>query len=91
MNKYVVKLSHVFSTITEVEAENKEGAVEAAEKWFLAEETRDDSKLFYEGTMDKKNWAVLTVEEYERLKAEVKAGLENKQEESSNIITPNNF
>lgn len=88
MNKYVVKLSHVFSTITEVEAENKEGAIEAAEKWFVSEDTRDDSKLFYEGTMDKKNWAVLTVEEYESLKSKIKEELANKEEQESNIITP---
>ena len=87
MNKYVVKLVHAFSTIVEVEAENKEDALLAAEKSFT-EGDKEDSKLFYEGTMDKKNWAVLTLEEYEELKTKIKEELENRKEESPNIITP---
>lgn len=88
MNKYVVKMAHIFSTIAEVEAANKEEAVDKAEQWFLDAETKDDSKLYYEATVDKKNWAVLTSEEYEELKAKVKAELEANKEEASNIITP---
>lgn len=88
MNKYVVKISHVFSTIAEVEAANKEEAIEAGEKWFTSNETKDDSKLFYEGTLDKKNWAVLTIEEYEALKEQVKDQMIQKQSEGSNLIVP---
>lgn len=88
MNKYVVKLTHVFSTITEVEGANKEDALDAAEKWFVETTSKEDAKLFYEGTMDKKSWAVLTLEEYEELKEKIKQELENKKEENSNIIVP---
>ena len=91
MNKYVVKMAHVFSTIAEVEAANKEEALDKAEQWFMDSETKDDSRLYYEATVDKKNWAVITTEEYEELKAKVKAEIENKEGQSSNIITPNNF
>ena len=88
MNKYVVKMAHVFSTIAEVEAANKEEALDKAEQWFMDSETKDDSRLYYEATIDKKNWAVLTKDEYEELKAKVKAEIENAKEEPSNIITP---
>lgn len=88
MNKYVVKISHVFSTIAEVEAANKEEAIEAGEKWFTSNDTKDDSKLFYEGTLDKKNWAVLTLDEYEALKEQVKEQIAQKESEGSNIIIP---
>ena len=88
MNKYVVKLTHVFSTIAEVEGANKEEALDAAEKWFLDSKSQDDTKLYYEGTMDKNGWAVLTLEEYEELKNKIKEEIENKESEN-NIITPN--
>jgi len=88
MNKYVVKMAHIFSTIAEVEAANKEEALDKAEQWFMDSETKDDSRLYYEATVDKKNWAVITAEEYEELKAKVKAELEANKKEATNIITP---
>ena len=88
MNKYVVKMAHIFSTIAEVEAANKEEALDKAEQWFMDSETKDDSRLYYEATVDKKNWAVINAEEYEELKAKVKAELEANKKEATNIITP---
>lgn len=89
MNKYVVKMVHVFSTIVEVDADSKESAVDEAEKKFSSQSDQG-SQIYYEATMDKKNWAVLTLEEYNELKEKIKQDLEkNPIEENSNVIQPN--
>lgn len=88
MNKYFVKMVHIFSTLAEVEAEDKDGAIEAAERWFVDTESEKDTKLYYEATMDKKNWAVLTKEEYQELREKIQKELE-AQENTNNIIAPN--
>lgn len=93
MNKYVVKMLHVFSTIVEVEAENKESAIDVAEKKFTKDNNdNESSQIYYEATMEKNNWAVLSLEEFNELKSKIKETLENNTDEQSNkIITPNNF
>jgi hypothetical protein len=88
MNKYVVKMVHVFSTIVEVDADSKELALDEAEKKFTSQNDQG-AQIYYEATMDKSNWAALTLEEYNNLKEKIKQDLEkNSSEEKSNIIEP---
>lgn len=100
MNKYVVKVSSIFSNIIEVEAQDEEMArVKARE--FLENrnedaENNDNEKSvrhYYESTFPPEKWPVITQEKYNELKAEIEKSLEevseNANEEQSNIITPN--
>lgn len=92
MEKYVVKLSHIFSNIVEVEAENSEEAMNVAAEQHNNKEI--DTDIFYEGTLGREHWRALTVAEFEELKAKIKESLPNNQEEnnnseSNNIIAPN--
>ena len=98
MNKYVVKVSSIFSNIIEVEAENEDMAKVKAQE-FLENRTEDDQnkdaiRHYYESTFPTENWPVITQEKYDELKAEIAKSIEDGnvgEEEGSNIITPNNF
>lgn len=91
MNKYVVKVTHVFSNLVETEAENKDAARKNAMELISSEGA--EFKNYYEATIPPENWDVITKEEFEKLKMEVKDQLENQNsqikanEQDSNIIT----
>lgn len=93
MNKYVVKVVNVFSNIVEVEAEDENGAREAAKAKLTDSNNEEHFQHFYESTLPEEHWAVITKEKYDELKAEVEKSLEegseNTNEEQSNIVTPN--
>jgi hypothetical protein len=98
MNKYVVKVSSIFSNIIEVEAENEDMARVKAQE-FLENRTEDEQnkdaiRHYYESTFPAEHWPVITQEKYDELKAEIAKSIEDGnvgEEESSNIITPDNF
>lgn len=97
MNKYVVKVSSVFSNIIEVEAENEDMARVKA-KDFLENRHEDDKndepvRHYYESTFPPENWPVITKEKYEELKAAVQNQIDGQSnneldKERSNIIIP---
>lgn len=89
MNKYKIKVSHVFSEVLDVEAANEEEAREKA-KTELQREDRSSAPQ-YETTIPVEHWPVITEAKYnemiEKYKEEfAKQGEANK--EPSNIITP---
>ena len=85
MNKYKVKISHVFSEVLSVEAANEEEAKEKAK----AELQREDRPATpqYETTIPIEHWPVITEDNYNDMVKKYKEEL-SKQEEPSNIITP---
>jgi hypothetical protein len=89
MNKYKVKVAHVFSELIDVEAETPEQAKEKAEE-ILKDQNRD-SDPSYETTIPPEHWPVITEEEYNAIlkayEAEIGETVETNKEES-NIITP---
>jgi hypothetical protein len=90
MNKYKVKISHVFSEVLEIEAANEEEAKEKAKAELQKEER--ELKPQYEATIPSEHWAVITEEKYNEMVKQFEAELAKQQEgnkEESNIITPN--
>lgn len=101
MNKYVVKVSNVFSSIIEVDAEDEDMARVKAREFLENREENDRSPIrhYYESTFPIEHWPVLTIEDYEKLKAQVEENAKKSDgndesvpsESSSNIITPPEF
>jgi hypothetical protein len=89
MNKYKVKVSHVFSEILEVEAANEEEARQKA-RTELQDENRTATPQ-YETTLPSEHWAVITEEEYNEMVKQFEAELAKQKEgnnEESDIIIP---
>jgi hypothetical protein len=89
MNKYKVKVSHVFSEILEVEAANEEEARQKA-RTELQDENRTATPQ-YETTLPSEHWAVITEEKYNEMVKQFEAELAKQKEgnkEESNIIIP---
>jgi phage gp36-like protein len=80
MNKYVVKVSSVFSNIIEVEAEDEQGARAKAQETLEDKSAKADGSLkhYYESTLPPENWPVISQEKYEKLKQEVKEAVDKK-------------
>lgn len=81
MNKYVVKVSSVFSNIIEVEAENEEGARVKAQTFLESAhitEEKPEIKHYYESTFPPDQWPVITQEKYEELKKQVQSMADKK-------------
>ncbi len=85
MNKYKVKIVHIFSEIFDVEAEDKDGAKQKVEEVMRKENF--ESKAQYETTVPPEHWAVASEQEFQEMIEKVQAEM-NKEEEPSNIITP---
>jgi hypothetical protein len=81
MNKYKVKVIHVFNELLDVEAESPEQAQEKAKDLLVSEGYQGAPQ--YETTIPPENWPVITQEEFDKIVAE-----HAKQQEPSNIITP---
>lgn len=77
MNKYMVKVINLFASVVEVEAESEDGAREKA-KDFLLNSEEEDRPTFYEGTLPPKDWAVITKEKYDELKAKIESDLKEQ-------------
>jgi hypothetical protein len=80
MNKYKVKITHVFSELIDVEAENEESAKLEAKKLIESEDRA--ARPAYEATIPEEHWPVITEEDFNKLV------VEQKEKLSSNIITP---
>jgi hypothetical protein len=96
--KYMVKVNHMFSTLIEVEAPTKEEAIEIAKEEITTGKNVQELKMYYESTFPTKDWAVISKEDYLKIKEEVQASIQKEEfqneqleKEESNIITPNNF
>lgn len=92
MNKYVVKVVHVFSNLIETDAASEEEA-----KHNAFEIVKNSDQLFnnyYESTLPIDNWAVLLKSDFDNIKAQVEEELKVKgpeqkaNEETPNIIEP---
>jgi hypothetical protein len=79
MNKYKVKVSHVFSEVLDIEALNEEEAREKALAMLKNEDYK--SAAHYETTIPTEHWPVITQEEFDNLVSE-------KIKEESSIVTP---
>jgi nitric oxide reductase activation protein len=100
MNKYVVKVSSIFSNIIEVEADNEENAKVKAQDFLENREDPENKdkpiRHYYESTFPPEHWQVITQEKFEELKKQVEtmveseaAGQENADEnEPNNIVEP---
>lgn len=88
MNKYVVKVVHVFSNLVHVEASSEEDARQKAMEYISNDKT--NLKNYYEATIPPENWHVIEEEEFNKIKAEAEEKLKVKSasEEKSNIIVP---
>jgi len=87
MNKYKVKVIHVFNELLDVEAESPEQAQEKAKDILVSEGYQGAPQ--YETTIPPENWPTITEEEFNKIVAEQTEKI--KQEEPSNIITPDNL
>jgi hypothetical protein len=89
MNKYKVKVTHIFSEVLDVTAINEE---EAKQK--VQTELQDQNRKAvpqYETTMPPEHWPVITEDKYNQIVEQFEAALAKQQEENkeeSNIITP---
>ena len=92
MDKYVVKVVHVFSNIVEVDAASEEEARHNALQ--LIENSDQEFRNYYESTLPPENWAVLLKSDFDNIKAQVEEELKSEElaekanEEKSNIIEP---
>lgn len=89
MNKYKVKITHVFSEVVDVSANNEEEAKEKAKEYIQKE---NEMKATYDVTLPSEHWAVISEEQYNEMVKQFEAELENQKnsnKEESNIITPN--
>lgn len=84
MNKYVVKVSSIFSNIIEVEAEDEDMARVKAREFLEnrnenAENNDNEESIrhYYESTFPPENWPVITQEKYNELKEQVKSEIES--------------
>lgn len=82
MNKYKVKVIHIFNELLEVEAENEQLAQQEASKIILKEGYANTPS--YETTISPDHWPVITEEEFNKIVAEQV----EEEKKSSNIIIP---
>lgn len=88
MDKYVVKVVHVFSNIIETDAASEEEARHNALE--LLENSDQEFRNYYESTLPPENWSVILKTDYDKIKAQIEEELKNKQpEEKANEETPN--
>jgi hypothetical protein len=77
MNKYVVKVSSIFSNLIDVEAEDEDMARVVA-KDFLESKSNDDETMrhYYESTFPPEQWSVITQEKFDELKEQIKSEID---------------
>lgn len=86
MDKYIVKVVHMFSNLVEVEAESEDDARHKALE--NVQNTKEELKNYYESTLPIEHWAVIEKTEFDKIKAEVeeKIKTESTNQEEPNII-----
>lgn len=85
MNKYKVKISHVFTEVLNLDAESELDARKKAIE-FLQQEERE-IKTTYEATIPAEHWLVMTEGEWDTKVKELEAEIE-KYKDLNNVITP---
>ena len=87
MNKYKVKVLHLFAELIDVEAKNQEEAILSVSE--SIQKNNHDSKAQYEMTFPPNQWPIITEEKYlEMIQAELEKRAKAESTEESNIITP---
>jgi hypothetical protein len=84
--KYIVKVINVFSNLIAVDANNEEEAKEKAKELLLNKPDGEEFEHLYESTLPSDHWAVITQEDFDKLKEDFAKSLE--PQEKSRIITP---
>lgn len=84
--KYIVKVINVFSNLISVDANNEEEAKEKAKELLLNKPEGEEFEHLYESTLPSDHWAVITKEDFDKLKEDFAKSLE--PQEKSKIITP---
>jgi hypothetical protein len=84
--KYIVKVINVFSNLIAVDANNEEEAKEKAKELLVNKPDGEEFEHLYESTLPSDHWAVITKEDFDKLKEDFAKSLE--PQEKSSIITP---
>jgi hypothetical protein len=84
--KYIVKVINVFSNLIAVDANNEEEAKEKAKELLVNKPEGEEFEHLYESTLPSDHWAVITKEDFDKLKEDFAKSLE--PQEKSRIITP---
>ena len=84
--KYIVKVINVFSNLIAVDANNEEEAREKAKELLVNKPDGEEFEHLYESTLPSDHWAVITKEDFDKLKEDFQKSLE--PQEKSSIITP---
>jgi hypothetical protein len=84
--KYIVKVINVFSNLISVDANNEEEAKEKAKELLVNKPDGEEFEHLYESTLPSDHWAVITKEDFDKLKEDFAKSLE--PQEKSRIITP---
>lgn len=84
--KYIVKVINVFSNLIAVDANNEEEAREKAKQLLVNKPEGEEFEHLYESTLPSDHWAVITKEDFDKLKEDFQKSLE--PQEKSRIITP---
>ena len=84
--KYIVKVINVFSNLIAVDANNEEEAKEKAKELLVNKPDGEEFEHLYESTLPSDHWAVITKEDFNKLKEDFQKSLE--PQEKSRIITP---
>ena len=84
--KYIVKVINVFSNLIAVDANNEEEAKEKAKELLVNKPDGEEFEHLYESTLPSDHWAVISQEDFNKLKEDFQKSLE--PQEKSRIITP---
>jgi molecular chaperone DnaK (HSP70) len=74
--KYIVKVINVFSNLISVDANNEEEAKEKAKELLLNKPEGEEFEHLYESTLPSDHWAVITKEDFDKLKEDFQKSLE---------------
>ena len=74
--KYIVKVINVFSNLISVDANNEEEAKEKAKELLLNKPDGEEFQHLYESTLPAEHWAVITQEDFDKLKDEFSRAME---------------
>lgn len=88
MNKYKVKVTHLFAEVLDVEAETEDEAKAKVAETIQSNEFQSQPQ--YETTIPPEHWKAITEEEFQKLVKSFAEQMqkENESKEESNIITP---
>lgn len=79
MNKYKVKITHVFSEVIDVDANNEAEAREKAKELI---DKQEEMKASYDVTLPPEHWAVISQDQYDELVKQFETELAKQKEEN---------